>query len=140
MWRIKPPPTGGRKAHPVFLSLCSPFLDIGAACPPPTLTTHHSIIATHVAPVCNGWNHRPAVSLGCFQHVKELIVVEDGGLEPPTLWVPYGNAVRCALAATYASPDALPTELISHIVSLFLSLFFKTSVLHSRLVKINHYL
>ena len=32
MWCIKPPPTGGREAHPAFLNLCSPFLNIGAAC------------------------------------------------------------------------------------------------------------
>ena len=55
----------GVSAHPVNLILCSPFLDIGAACPPPTLTTLHSIIATIVASVCSGWNHRPAVSLVC---------------------------------------------------------------------------
>lgn len=55
----------GVSAHPVNLILCSPFLDIGAACPPPTLTTLHSIIATIVASVCSGWNHRPAVNLVC---------------------------------------------------------------------------
>ena len=73
----------GVSAHPVYLNLCSPFLDIGAACPPPTLTAHHSIIATHVAPVCNGWNHRPAASLGCYQYVNERLLAEDDGFEPP---------------------------------------------------------
>ena len=81
-WHIKLPPTGGREAHPVFLNLCSPFLDIGAACSPPTLSAHHSIFATNVAPVCNGWNHRPADSLVCYQQVKERVSVEGAGFEP----------------------------------------------------------
>ena len=73
----------GVSAHPVYLNLCSPFLDIGAACPPPTLTAHHSIIATHVAPVCNGWNHRPAASLGCYQYVNERLLAEGERFELP---------------------------------------------------------
>ena len=74
--------------------------------------------------MCSGWNHRPAVSLVCFQHVKELIVVEDGGLEPPTFREIYGAATKSGLIALYTNSNALPTELISHIVSLFLSLTF----------------
>ena len=65
MWRIKPPPTGGRFSSTRCPYLCSPFLDSAAACKPAPLTTLHSVIATIVARVCSGWNHRPAVSLVC---------------------------------------------------------------------------
>lgn len=56
MWRIKPPPTGGREAHPVNLSLCSPFLDGGVACHLRHWHQLRPIIATRVAPGCIGWN------------------------------------------------------------------------------------
>ena len=75
----------GVSAHPVNLSLCSPFLDIGAACPPPTLTTLHSIIATIVASVCSGWNHRPAVSLVCTTCQRTYLLsslAEGAGFKP----------------------------------------------------------
>ena len=75
----------GVSAHPVNLILCSPFLDIGAACPPPTLTTLHSVIATIVARVCSGWNHRPVVSLVCPTCQRTYLLssfVEGGGFEP----------------------------------------------------------
>lgn len=39
-------------------------------------------MATRVAPMCNGWNHRPAVSLDCYQHVKERVCEEEAGIEP----------------------------------------------------------
>lgn len=138
MWCIKPPPTGGREAHPAYLSLFSPFLDIGAACPPPTLTAHHSIMATHVAPVCSGWNHHPAVSFVCFQYVKEHSLVGKGGVEPPPRLMPSLIAlIVLALSAPFHSV-ILPKICLSRIT---LSVFsFKTSVLHSRLGNKNNLL
>lgn len=86
MWRIKPPPTGGRFSSSRCPYLCSPFLDSAAACKPAPLTTLHSVIATIVAQVCSGWNHRPVVSLVCTTCQRTCLLssfVEGGGVEPP---------------------------------------------------------
>lgn len=61
----------------------------------------------------------PVISTNDFSLLAGIVstrpsaFVEDDGFEPSALWVTYGNAVECALAANYARPDALPTELIS---------------------------